>query len=168
MNNKMQVILLKLQCLYNHPGSSFLIEILYKLKLPSMVDFDRFRLVHPLFNIISKSSVFTTFLERFTCCHKDLSWVIFLILLDNELMSSFGSEELKTFRISSLDRSVLLKEPGPSLIWEGGPVCFSRFYWRFLAKKLKILWKPNWNWNSVLTSFSRIFVFILTLQPDLT
>ena len=29
---------------------------------------------------------------------------------------------------------VLLKEPGPPLNWEGGPVWFSRFYWRFLAQ----------------------------------
>ena len=29
---------------------------------------------------------------------------------------------------------VLLKEPGPPLIWEWGPVCFSRFCWRFLAQ----------------------------------
>ena len=29
---------------------------------------------------------------------------------------------------------VLLKYPGPALIWEGGPVCFCRFYWRFLHK----------------------------------
>ena len=33
-----------------------------------------------------------------------------------------------------LRKLVLLKEPGPPLIWEKGPVCFSRFYWRFLAQ----------------------------------
>ena len=32
---------------------------------------------------------------------------------------------------------VLLKEPGPPLIWEGGPVCFCRFCWRFLAQNQK-------------------------------
>ena len=88
---------------------------------------------------------------------------ILLVLID------FCPVWSELFTLSSVTKTlVLLKEPGPSLIWEGGPVCFSRFYWRFLAKKLKILWKPNWNWNSVLTSFPRIFVFILTLQPDLT
>ena len=76
---------------------------------------------------------------------------------------------------------VLLKHPGPPLIWEGGPVCFSRSYWRFLAQNWKSYENQIQNqwgkthlfsyidlqWNSVLTSFPRIFVFILTLQPDL-
>ena len=33
------------------------------------------------------------------------------------------------FKLVVEEIPVLLKEPGPPLIWEGGPVCFSRFYW---------------------------------------
>ena len=82
----------------------------------------------------------------------------------------------------SVKEVVLLKHPGPPLIWEGGPVCFSRSYWRFLAQNWKSYENQIQNqwgkthlfsyidlqWNSVLTSFPRIFVFILTLQPNLT
>ena len=31
---------------------------------------------------------------------------------------------------------LLLKDPGPPLIWEGGPVCFSRFY--FLSEAVEV------------------------------
>ena len=44
------------------------------------------------------------------------------------------------------------KYPGPALIWEGGPVCFSRFHWQFLAQKglgHKTVWWTLWDISAV-------------------
>ena len=68
------------------------------------------------------------------------------------------------------NKVVLLKYPSPALIWEGGQVCFSSFYRRFLAQNLKFYENQNSKTGRKLFFFNSIFNknFILTLQPDLT
>ena len=71
---------------------------------------------------------------------KSLSLFLFLQKSDRKLTDFFRYVRIMVTRIwiylPLYQISALLKEPGPPLIWKGGPGCLCRFFRRFLAPKI--------------------------------